>query len=172
MWIYLIRHAEAEAVGTTGTMRDFDRPLTPQGRLQTQSLARTLQKRGVVLDAVASSPVVRAHQTAVALLDVLAPGMRPVTCDELALDVWKPNKLSSFLADLPPLGPRIPERGDKAVAAVGHMPHLARYLDWLLGIDQSNLTLEKAGVACVRCDGDPRRGNGQLLWLVTPVWYD
>jgi len=171
MWIYLIRHAEAEALGGS-VQRDFDRPLTPQGRQQAYALARSLQKRGVALDAVASSPLVRAHQTAVAVLEVLAPGLRPVTCDELAMDVWKPSKLSSFLADLPPLGPRLPDRGEKAIAAVGHMPHLAHYLDWLLGIDKSNLALEKAGVACVRCDGEPRRGNGQLLWLVTPLWYD
>ncbi|MCS7022235.1 MAG: histidine phosphatase family protein [Gemmataceae bacterium] len=172
MWIYLIRHAEAEALGSGGSTRDFDRPLTSHGWAQARALARTLQKRGIVLDAVASSPLVRAHQTAVALLEVLAPGLRPVTCDELAIDVWKPNKLSSFLADLPPLGPRLPDRAEKAVAAIGHMPHLAHYLDWLLGIDKSNLTLEKAGAACIRCDGDPRRGNGQLLWLVTPLWYD
>jgi phosphohistidine phosphatase len=172
MWLYLIRHAEAEAADTESGLRDFDRPLTPEGRLQTQALARSLHQRGIVLDAVASSPLVRAHQTATILLEVLAPGTRPVTCDELAIDVWKPNKLSDFLADLPPLGPRLPERGDKAVAAVGHMPHLARYLDWLLGIDDSPLALEKASVACVRCDGMPRRGNGQLIWLVTPLWYD
>ncbi len=172
MWIYLIRHAEAEALGSGTAQRDFDRPLTTQGQWQARALARALHKRGVVLDAVASSPLVRAHQTAVTLLEVLAPGLRPVTCDELALDVWKPGKLSDFLANLPPLGPRLPNRGEKAVAAVGHMPQLAHYLDWLLGIDKSNLSLEKAGVACIRCDGEPRRGNGQLLWLVTPLWYD
>ena len=70
--------------------------------------------------AIAASPLVRAYQTAVDFLSILAPAMRPVTCDELAIDKLKPNHLSGFLTHLPAGGNRTPSREEKAVAAIGH----------------------------------------------------
>ncbi len=97
--------------------------------------------------------------------------MRPVTCDELAIDRLKPGKLSQFLADLPPTGDRVPAREEKAVAAVGHMPDLGEYLDWLIGAASGTVRLTKASVACVWFKGDPNRAAGSLEWLVPPEWF-
>lgn len=169
MMLYLIRHAEAEPVGGAAT-RDFDRPLTDQGRRQVVALAAALRRRGVILDAVATSPLVRAYQTASELVAALDPGLRPVTCDELAVDRLRPGRLSELLAQLTPRGVRTPNRADKAVAAVGHMPDLGQYLEWLIGAAPGTVPLAKAGVACLRFPSEPARSSGQLLWLVTPEW--
>ena len=171
MLLYLIRHAEAEDVGAASTARDFDRPLTARGRSQSRALADAFSRRRIAIDAVAVSPLVRAHQTAVEFLSIYSPGMRPVTCDELAIDRLKPGKLSQFLADLPPTGDRVPAREEKAVAAIGHMPDLGGYLDWLIGAPSGTIRFAKAPAACVRFHSDPDRAAGSLEWLVPPEWF-
>ena len=171
MLLYLIRHAEAEAVGTAGVTRDFDRPLTARGRAQSRALAEAFAAREIVVDVVAVSPLVRAHQTAMELVDIWMPGTRPVTCDELAIEKLKPSKLTDFVTSLPARGTRTPSRDEKSVAAVGHMPDLARYLEWLIGAAAGTIHISKAGAACVHFKGDPVRAAGTLEWLVSPAWF-
>jgi phosphohistidine phosphatase len=171
MLLYLIRHAEAEDIGTGGVTRDFDRPLTARGRAQSRALAQAFATRQIVIDVVAASPLVRAHQTAAELLAVWMPDTRPVTCDELASGKLKPAKLSEILGALPARGPRVPSREEKAVAAVGHMPDLATYLEWLIGAAPGTIHMAKAGAACLRFEDEPARAAGSLEWLVTPDWF-
>jgi phosphohistidine phosphatase len=171
MLLYLIRHAEAEDVGTGGVTRDFDRPLTARGRADTHALAEAFARRNLAIDAVAASPLVRAHQTAVEFLSVLAPSLRVVTCDELAIDKLKPGKLSEFLGNIPAGGDRVPSREEKAVAAVGHMPDLGTYFEWLVGAAPGTVRLAKPSAACLRFKGDPDKASGTLEWLVTPEWF-
>jgi phosphohistidine phosphatase len=161
MLLYLIRHAEAVELGTPGAARDFDRVLTAHGRDQARALGAAFARLKLPLDAVVASPLVRAHQTAVEVMAAALPGARPVTCDQLAPERLRPNKLSEFLRAVP---------GD-AVAAVGHMPELAAYLEWLVGAPDGSMPLEKAACACVTFDGCPDRGCGELKWVVTPEWF-
>lgn len=170
MQLYLIRHAEAEDIGTGGVTRDFDRPLSKQGRADARALAGAFSRRNLTLDAVAASPLVRAHQTATELVSALDPALRVVTCDELSIDRLKPGKLSEFLAALPAGGSRVPSRAEKAVAAIGHMPDLATYLEWLLGASAGTMRFAKAGAALVSFEDGPARGGGELEWLITPNW--
>ena len=171
MMLYLIRHAEAGALQAGGSAHDFDRPLTEHGRTQARNLARAFAARKIVVDAVCASPLVRAYQTAVEFLTVLAPGQRPITCDTLAIDRLKPVHLSNFLAHLPPSGERIPTREEKAVAAIGHMPDLGFYLEWLLGAATGTVHLAKASAACIRFPDAPIKASGKLQWLITPEWF-
>jgi len=76
MRIVLVRHAEA-APGEPDDLR----PLTPEGREQARRLGDRLRADGIEPDAVLTSPLLRARQTAEALsfgdpeaLDLLAPG--------------------------------------------------------------------------------------------------
>jgi phosphohistidine phosphatase len=161
MLLYLIRHAEAVELGSSGAARDFDRALTPHGRAQAHALGEAFARLKLPVDLVAASPLVRAHQTAVEFLAALQPDTRPVTCDQLAPERLKPGKLSDFFAAAP---------GDR-VAAVGHMPELAAYLEWLIGAADGAVPLEKAGVACVAFKGDPQKATGKLKWVVTPDWF-
>jgi phosphohistidine phosphatase len=169
--LYLIRHAEAENVGLGGVARDFDRPLTKHGIEQAQHLAQAFLERNLSIDTVTVSPLVRAYQTGIEFLSKFEPGLRPVTSDFLAIDRLKPGHLSDFLARIPPSGNRIPSRQEKAVAAIGHMPDLGAYLEWLIGAGTGTIHMSKAGAACIQFEDGPEKGMGKLLWLITPSWY-
>lgn len=160
MILYLIRHAEAVELGSPGAARDFDRFLTPLGQAQTLAMAEAFVRLKLPVDAVVSSPFVRAYQTAAGLLSVWQPDARPVTHDALAPEKLKPNKLSEFLADVP----------GKHVAAVGHMPDLGLYAEWLLGAPDGAIPFAKCGAACIEFKGDPAKAGGKLRWLVSPEW--
>jgi phosphohistidine phosphatase len=79
MRLVLIRHAEA-APGEPDELR----ALTPAGHAQARTLGEQLRADGVVADAVLTSPLLRARETAAALgfgepqsLDELGPGATP-----------------------------------------------------------------------------------------------
>jgi phosphohistidine phosphatase len=76
MRLIIVRHAEA-APGDPDELR----PLTPEGHEQARGLARELRERGIDADAVLTSPLMRARETAAALAqgepqidERLAPG--------------------------------------------------------------------------------------------------
>jgi phosphohistidine phosphatase len=79
MRLLIVRHAEA----ASGSPDDL-RPLTPEGREHARAVGDRLRKEGFAADAVLSSPLLRARQTAEALGlgapevdDRLAPGASP-----------------------------------------------------------------------------------------------
>src|SRR5581483_88867 len=111
MDFYLIRHAHAQAVGEGGITDDADRPLSETGRGQCGPLAAALVRRGVHLDYVVSSPLLRAKQTAEGLLENWpAPAPPLQLCDDLAPG-GKPRKTTRFLRGL----------DGTALGVVGHM---------------------------------------------------
>ena len=69
--IYLARHGQNEdnAKGILNGHRDF--PLTEIGRQQAQVLASGIGQIGVVFDAIYSSPLVRAYETALVVAETL-----------------------------------------------------------------------------------------------------
>ena len=86
MQLVIVRHAQA-APGDPDELR----PLTPAGRGQARKLGRHLREQGIDPDAVISSPLRRARETAAALglgdTDVderLAPGATPADFREAA----------------------------------------------------------------------------------------
>ena len=79
MRLLIVRHAEA-GPGTPDELRT----LTPAGREQARGLGRSLRDQGLEPDAVLSSPLLRARETAAALAlgeprsdERLAPGATP-----------------------------------------------------------------------------------------------
>jgi phosphohistidine phosphatase len=56
------------------------------------------------------------------------------------------------------------------VAVVGHRPGLHELAAYLLTGEGDGLeiALKKGGALCVRFDGDPAPGAGELRWLLTP----
>jgi phosphohistidine phosphatase len=159
MQIILVRHAEAANVGQLGATRDFDRPLTPHGHATARRLTARLKAMGVLADVVASSPLLRAQQTAEPLLE-LATG-ELVTIDELAPDTHKPKKLARALADL----------GVASAIAVGHLPDIAFFAGWLIGTGGAGLAFDKGTAALIEVGTKVDEGTGTLEWLVSPRWY-
>ncbi|HET7572861.1 MAG TPA: histidine phosphatase family protein [Gaiellaceae bacterium] len=86
MRLLIVRHAEA-APGEPDELRS----LTPHGREQARSLGERLRDDGLVPDAILTSPLLRARETAAALElgppavdERLAPGATPAALREAA----------------------------------------------------------------------------------------
>jgi phosphohistidine phosphatase len=158
--LYLIRHASALALGDHNITDDFDRPLSADGKVQSENLAAGLQGRKIILDAVLASPLVRARQTAEEMLKhwpAPAPELR--LCDELRPE-GRSRKLGKLLRNL----------GMGAVALVGHQPDLSRHAGWLIGYKKAQVEFAKGGVGYFQVPGEVRKGSGNLVWLVTQEW--
>jgi phosphohistidine phosphatase SixA len=101
--VYLVRHAEA-APGKPDDLR----PLTSAGRAAARDLGIRLAEDGARPDAVLSSPLLRARETAEELARAL--GCEPESDDRLA-----PGATAASLSDA------VAGRGDEVVV-VGHQP--------------------------------------------------
>jgi phosphohistidine phosphatase len=162
MDLYLIRHADALALGERGITDDAARPLSEKGEHQSQQVGDTLRKQGITLDKLVTSPLVRARQTTDLILkhwDGAPPEVH--VCEDLAPDA-KARKLARFLRKL----------GGQHIALVGHLPHIAHWACWLLGAKKAHIEMAKAGIALITCGDGPRKGTGALQWLVTPAWFE
>jgi phosphohistidine phosphatase SixA len=162
MDIYLIRHGDALPQGAGSIKTDEERPLTDEGWKQATCLGRALKKRGVVLDALLTSPLVRAQQTALQLRNMLELTEAQVeTRDELAPG-GRPKKLARCLNGMP----------GNSVGLVGHQPDLSQYAGWMLGEKEVQIHFAKGGAALIRVEGSLVKGAGVLMWLVTPEWVE
>ena len=161
MELFLIRHAEAAALGDASITRDADRPLTDAGRHQCEAMARALKKLNIRLDALISSPLLRAKQTCETLIGGL-PDPKPAShiLEEIGFEV-RPKVIVKFVEDLEL----------ETVAVVGHQPGLSRFAAWLIGSKKAQLDIAKAGLARIQCE-ELSKGGGTLIWLMTPEWYE
>jgi phosphohistidine phosphatase len=159
MRLYLVRHAIAVPHGTPGFARDADRPLTDEGRSQAADAARGLKRLKVPLEAIATSPYLRAVQTAEQLAGVF--------------DARLPlRELGALKAEADPRDASLALKGFSAcghVALVGHEPHLSRWLGLLVTArGDLRCLFKKGGVACVEVERvPPPDGSGTLRWLLT-----
>jgi phosphohistidine phosphatase len=159
--LYLIRHADALALGERGITDDAERPLSENGAAQSRTVGLGLQRKSVGLDKLVTSPLLRARQTAEGILRVWSPpAPELLVCDDLAPGS-KLRKLGRYLRDL----------GGERVGLVGHMPHIGELAAWLIGSRKAQVDVPKAGVALIRTDDEPRKRAGTLQWLVGPEWF-
>lgn len=162
MNLILVRHAEAVNIGQAGATTDFDRPLSELGRKQAAALAVGLRAVGVAPGSVASSPLVRAVQTAEPLLALLHDRHgAPAVCGFLAPDDYKPKRLAEYAAG----------SGAGPVVLVGHNPSISDFACWLLNAERGGIDLDKGAAALFECPNGPGKGEGELRWLVSPEWY-
>jgi phosphohistidine phosphatase len=160
MDIYVIRHADAVAVGERNITEDGDRPLSEVGEAQAKAVGSALDAMGINPALVVTSPLLRARQTAEGIVQQLKKEHPAVQEAEEAAPGLKPKRLARYL------------RGVKAdtVAVVGHEPDLSEWAAWLIGGRKAHIDLAKAGIALIRCPEGPRKGSCTLVWLVTPDW--
>lgn len=76
MRLYIVRHGIAVDRADPAATTDEERWLTDEGKAKTRLVALGLQALGVEIDAIFSSPLVRARQTAEVLAKVLHPARR------------------------------------------------------------------------------------------------
>ena len=162
MDVYLIRHTHAPKLDECDVAEDEDRPLSQEGESQARQLAKTLQQHGVQLDAVVTTPLLRALRTAEILLEEWK-GPAPELIVEKGLSPeCKPRKLGRILKEL----------NRERVAIVGHQPDLGLWAAWLIGSKKAEIDFAKGGTACIQWEDKLKKGTGALIWLITPTGYD
>ena len=154
MLLILLRHGIAEAADSTGD--DFGRPLTPEGRKKVARAAAGLQKLVPALDTLASSPKLRARQTAQLARDAWGRAAPAVT-------EW-PELLEEN--DFAALTRKLWALETKTVLLVGHQPNLENLVGALLGRPGLKMEWKKAGVCAI--DADFERETFVLQWLLPP----
>lgn len=146
MRLYFLRHGAAD--WPAWDKPDEERPLTKAGRKEMHAVGEFLGELKVKPDAILSSPLPRAAQTAAIAAEhlkvraqeekLLAPGFR--------------------VEELTPLLRKYPQQ---VLMLVGHEPDFTLVIEALTG---ANLKLSKAGLALV----DLNLQKGKLLWLFPP----
>jgi phosphohistidine phosphatase len=159
MDLLVIRHAIAgdRAEWAKTGRPDHERPLTPEGRERMQEIARGLRRLVPELDLLATSPFVRAVETA----DVVAEayeGLEIVDAPPLAHG-GTPDDVRAWLAARP----------EQRIAVVGHEPDLGELASWFVfGSPSAGIGLKKGGACLLRFAGPPQRGAAELKWLLPP----
>jgi phosphohistidine phosphatase len=155
--VLVIRHGPAgdpEAWKAEGR-DDRLRPLTPDGKKDMREAAFGLATLQQHVDVVATSPLVRAVQTA----EIIASEYecKVVTVDVLAPDE-EPEKTLEWLRTQP---------ADRAVALVGHEPHLSSLVSYMLAGKRASFVELKKGGACLLETKSASAGSSVLKWLLT-----
>jgi len=160
MRLLVIRHGVAgdrDEFAFTGRP-DAERPLTKDGREKMKRAAEGLRTEVKQLDLIASSPLVRAVQTAEILADVFG-GKELATVDALAPE-RAPDDILPWLRS---------HDQELTIAVVGHDPHLSFLVGWLLtGRHESFVELKKGGMVMLEFEDPPVAGGALLHWSLTP----
>lgn len=158
MDLYLVRHAIAEPRDGGRWPDDAQRPLSEEGVGLFRLAARGLQRIGVEVEAVLSSPHARAWRTAQILSDD-AGWPQASKAREL-----EPSGTAQAALDL------AASRSESLLALVGHEPGLSELTSLALAGDPHALGVElkKGGVVCLRFGGSPAPGGALLRWSASP----
>lgn len=152
MKLYFIRHATATDMAPS----DAERELTKEGCEESRIAGVALAGFGVAPDAILTSPLTRARQTAAIIAGELKFRGDLTVCEELC---------NSHATDQL-LHPIKSFAGAKELLLVGHMPSLAEHLAKLLGAENpDSFSMGKASIACIEM-ADLRPGHGQLRWFL------
>ena len=166
MNLLVIRHAIAEdkeAFAASGRSDD-QRPLTESGRSKMRRVAEGLRATCPRIAVLASSPLVRARETA----DIVAPAFRVARVE--IVEALRPegafDDLVAWLRKRVP--PNDQKNDDTTVAIVGHEPHLSGLVTWLMtSRRESRVELKKGGACLLRFEGVPASGAAILRWVLT-----
>lgn len=152
MKIYFLRHADA-----LDGADDDARPLSARGRREAEAIGGFLKHAGVSLDAVRSSPLVRAVQTAEIATSVCAARGVHLKTDDALRNETSLDDFEMWLKHLPEA---------RHLLLVGHAPELGVRTAHMLGMRHAEaLPLPKAGLVCVET---PDRKRGRLVFFVSP----
>ncbi len=154
MKVYFLRHGIArERDEWKGT--DAERPLTSDGVRKARSISEALAHLDLGLDAIITSPLARAKQTAEIVADGLGLKAK-LTEDKRLASGFDEDRLHEMLL----------ERADaNAVMLVGHEPDLSVTIGALIG--GGSIVMKKGGLALVELP-DAQSRRGELQWLLTP----
>lgn len=158
MDLFIARHGEAGKAVPSVT-EEFERPLTQIGKREIQTLADTLQDLHLKFDAILTSPLKRAQESATIIARTLKILDRMEECDDLKPEGSK-HELSKKLSRM---------KQQSLVLIVGHEPFLSGMIgETISGNANARINLKKGGVAKLRISSFSPKLSGELKWLLTP----
>lgn len=153
MQLYFFRHGVA-AKRSEWKKDDDLRPLTDAGRTAIVRSAVMLTRLGVSPDAIVTSPLARARQTAEIVGEAL--GVADKVVDDVRLaHGFGSKQLAAILADHPKA---------ESVMLVGHEPEFSATIGELTG---ARVACKKGSLALVEVT-DRKSLSGDLVWLLQP----
>ena len=157
MILYILRHGLAEETSATGD--DGSRKLTARGREKMHDAAVRMRTHGLKFDAILSSPLTRAAETAELVSEAYAGTIAPQVLPELGTGVSP----AEVVAALKPFARM------KNVMIVGHEPQLSGLAALLITgtNDGARIELKKGAVIALDLPARAERGGAKLLWLLT-----
>ncbi len=162
MILYVLRHGIAEDAAPEGD--DGARRLTPGGRAKLARAARGMQRLGLAFDAVWTSPLVRAVETATIVVEAHGGAIVPQVVPALTTGVAPAETLRALRV----------AAGREHVLVVGHEPGLSGLVSLVCTGSASalGLVLKKGGLVAIELP-EPRprggaTGRGVLRWMLTP----
>ncbi len=157
--LLVLRHGRAEGRDPARYPDDGDRPLTDRGRVRIARQVAGMATIGVLPDAVVSSPLVRALETA----RIVAEGLdlRPGVAEMEELCPWADPRatLARLVAAHPP---------GSSVMVVGHEPHLSSLVSLVAAGSPGPIVRMRKGALC-RLTVLPHAGghSGWIEWSLT-----
>jgi phosphohistidine phosphatase len=157
MDLLILRHGEADKSSDSG---DYARPLTVPGTEEITQVAQWLKGLEVKLDAVITSPLKRAHQTASIVAKIFDIESKLMDWDELKPES---NRIELYRK----LSSKQLFKQESALLVVGHEPYLSEIISE--ANTSSHVVLKKAGLAKIRITSQyAQTMHGELEWLLTP----
>lgn len=159
MNLYIVRHAIAVQRGAPGYEDDSQRPLTEKGRTKMEKIVKRLHQLDIQLDAILSSPYVRARATA----EILASEFNLKDQLQFSENLIPPGNFDQLIDE-------INEKYNvNSLALVGHEPMLSQFVSWLTtGDANARITLKKGGVCLLSAEDLYQDHRATLEWLLTP----
>lgn len=162
MNLYLMRHGIALPADDPAVAVDAERPLSPKGVKRTRRIAKGIRRLNLSFDALLTSPLARARQTA----DLVAAALGAEALVEEISGLSPESTVEHLLFELT----RYQDRGD--LLLVGHEPLLSNAAAHLLAGKSArgalNLEFKKGGLFRIEIDALPLASPGKLHWFLTP----
>jgi phosphohistidine phosphatase len=157
MMLYILRHAAAEEAASGGD--DGARKLTERSKEKMVGAAAGLRAMGLKFDAILTSPLARATETAELVAAAFDNSPPPQVLPALATGIPAAEAVSALRA--------FAKQDD--VMIVGHEPQLGAIASILLtgASDVAHFKLKTGG--CIAIDLPTRfeRGGGEMRWMLT-----
>jgi phosphohistidine phosphatase len=154
MDVYFLRHGiAADRDAWSGS--DFDRPLTREGRARMRRETKALARLGLGLDAIVTSPLLRARETAAIVAKAVGLHGDAFHIDGAMGPEFDTERFAAIIAR---------HVSARALLLVGHEPAMSATVGRIAG--GATLSLKKGGLAYVALDGVTPRGT--LRWLLEP----
>jgi phosphohistidine phosphatase len=158
MDLYLLRHGKAEKAAPGGGS-DSERPLTLRGTTELKEIASWMCTQGCIIDCIATSPLIRAHETAAIIAETYPAAQGPELWEELAPGGDCDRLLSRIRQ----------QHTTRSLLLIGHEPSMSAFIGRIISVSgEVSIELKKGGLAKIVNFFPSGESSGDLAWLLSP----